>query len=57
MRLNMTQPPLSRQIQQLEHVVGTPLVERSSRFVRLTAAGKAFLIDARAILRARRKRW
>ncbi len=51
-RLNMTQPPLSRQIQQLEHGVGTPLVERSSRFVRLTAAGKAFLIDARAILRA-----
>ena len=50
-RLNMTQPPLSRQLQQLEHIVGTPLVERSSRFVRLTAAGKAFLVDARAILR------
>jgi DNA-binding transcriptional LysR family regulator len=50
-RLNMTQPPLSRHLQQLEHVVQTPLVERSSRFVRLTAAGKAFLVDARAILR------
>lgn len=51
-RLNMTQSPLSRQLQQLEHVVGAPLVERSSRFVRLTAAGKAFLVDARAILRS-----
>ena len=51
-RVNMTQPPLSRQIQQLEHSVGASLVERSSRFVRLTAAGKAFLVDARAILRA-----
>jgi DNA-binding transcriptional LysR family regulator len=50
-RLNMTRPPLSRQLQQLEHVLGIPLVERSSRFVRLTAAGKAFLVEARAILR------
>lgn len=50
-RLNMTQPPLSRQLQQLEHVLRVPLVERSSRFVRLTAAGKAFLVDARGILR------
>ena len=51
-RLNMTQPPLSRQLQQLEHEVGAVLVERSSRFVRLTAAGKAFLVDARSILRS-----
>ena len=51
-RLNMTQPPLSRQLQQLEHAVGTKLVERSSRFVGLTPAGKAFLVDARDILRA-----
>lgn len=50
-RLNMTQPPLSRQLQQLEHAVGTKLVERSSRFVGLTPAGKAFLVDAREILR------
>jgi DNA-binding transcriptional LysR family regulator len=49
-RLNMTQPPLSRQLQQLEHVIGVELVERSSRFVRLTAAGRAFLVDARGIL-------
>lgn len=51
-RLNMTQPPLSRQLQQLEHVLGVSLVERSSRFVRLTAAGRTFLADARAILRS-----
>ncbi len=51
-RLNMTQPPLSRQLQQLEHIIGIELVERSSRVVRLTTAGRAFLSDARAILRA-----
>ena len=48
----MTQPPLTRQLQQLEHIIGTELMERSSRVVRLTTAGKAFLVDARAILRA-----
>ncbi len=51
-RLNMTQPPLTRQLQQLEHIIGTELMERSSRMVRLTTAGKAFLVDARAILRS-----
>lgn len=50
-RLNMTQPPLSRQIRLLEHHVGTQLLERSSRNVRLTAAGKSFLPDAARILR------
>jgi DNA-binding transcriptional LysR family regulator len=50
-RLNMTQPPLSRQIQLLEHHVGTRLLDRSSRGVRLTAAGKAFFPEAARILR------
>lgn len=50
-RLNMTQPPLSRQIQLLEHSVGAQLLDRSSRVVRLTAAGKAFLPEASRILR------
>ena len=50
-RLNMTQPPLSRQIQLLEHHVGVQLLERSSRTVRLTAAGKAFLPEALRIVR------
>ncbi|MBY0243554.1 MAG: LysR family transcriptional regulator [Burkholderiaceae bacterium] len=50
-RLNMTQPPLSRQIQLLEHSVGVVLLGRSSRVVKLTAAGKAFLPEAARILR------
>jgi DNA-binding transcriptional LysR family regulator len=50
-RLHMTQPPLSRQIQLLEHQIGAQLVERSSRNVRLTASGRAFLPEAREILR------
>ena len=39
-RLNMTQPPLSRQIQVLEHIVEAKLLDRTSRSVRLTAAGR-----------------
>ena len=50
-RLNMTQPPLSRQIRLLEHSVGVTLLERSSRAVTLTAAGQAFLPEATRILR------
>ena len=50
-RLNMTQPPLSRQIRLLEHHVGAHLLERNSRSVRLTAAGKAFFPEAARILR------
>jgi DNA-binding transcriptional LysR family regulator len=50
-RLNMTQPPLSRQIRLLEHQVGTVLLERTSRVVRFTAAGRAFFPQAARILR------
>jgi DNA-binding transcriptional LysR family regulator len=50
-RLNMTQPPLSRQIRLLEHQIGAQLLERTSRSVRLTAAGKAFFPDAARLLR------
>ncbi|MGB6181514.1 MAG: LysR substrate-binding domain-containing protein [Rhodococcus sp. (in: high G+C Gram-positive bacteria)] len=50
-RLHMTQPPLSRQIQQLENELGVQLVDRTSRSVTLTAAGVAFLPDARRIVR------
>src|SRR5919206_4230100 len=50
-RLNMTQPPLSRQIQVLEHIIDAPLLERTSRSVRLTPAGRTFLPEARRILR------
>jgi DNA-binding transcriptional LysR family regulator len=50
-QLNLTQPPLSRQIQALEHAVGVPLLERNTRTVRLTPAGRAFLPEAQRLLR------
>ena len=49
-RLHMTQPPLSRQIQQLEAELGVQLVDRTTRSVTLTPAGQAFLPDARRIV-------
>ena len=49
-RLHMQQPPLSQQLRALEEQLGTPLFERLPRGVELTAAGAAFLDDARAVL-------
>ncbi|WP_337061734.1 LysR family transcriptional regulator [Kineococcus sp. G2] len=49
-RLRMTQPPLSRQVQKLERAVGAQLLERDNRRVALTAAGAAFLEEARRLL-------
>jgi DNA-binding transcriptional LysR family regulator len=49
-RLNMTQPPLSRQIQKLERAIGVQLFERDNRRVELSAAGSAFLSEARRLL-------
>ena len=49
-RLHMQQPPLSQQIQALEAQLRTTLFERLPRGVELTAAGAAFLDDARALL-------
>lgn len=51
-RLNMTQPPLSRQVQLLEHALGVELLERNIRSVRLTPAGAIFLPEARRLLRS-----
>jgi DNA-binding transcriptional LysR family regulator len=48
-RLNISQPPLSQQIQILEQQVGRVLA-RTNRSVSLTAAGKQFLADSRQIL-------
>lgn len=49
-RLNMTQPPLSRQIQKLEKIVGAELLERDNRKVELTNAGQTFLEEARRLM-------
>ncbi|WP_374641066.1 LysR family transcriptional regulator, partial [Hydrogenophaga sp.] len=49
-RMAMTQPPLSMAIQQLEADVGARLFDRNSRGVALTAAGRAFLPRAQALL-------
>src|SRR6202034_3552833 len=45
-RLHTAQPSLSRQIRDLEHEVGVPLLRRSVRGIELTAAGRAFLDHA-----------
>jgi DNA-binding transcriptional LysR family regulator len=49
-RLNMSQPPVSRQIQLLEQTLRLELFERSKRSVKLTYAGAVFLREARRIL-------
>lgn len=49
-RLNMTQPPLSRHIQVLERILQVELFHRSSRSVKLSAAGSAFLAEATRIV-------
>src|SRR5467141_1632981 len=46
-RLRVAQPSLSKQIRDLETELGTVLFERGPRGVRLTAAGRAFLVEAR----------
>jgi DNA-binding transcriptional LysR family regulator len=50
-RLHVSQPPLSRQIRDLEDELGIALFEHRAKSVRLTQAGKVFLDEARAVLR------
>ena len=50
-RLHIAQPPLSQQIRKLEEAVGHPLLLRTSRQVRLTAAGEELLKRAQQTLR------
>lgn len=49
-RLNISQPPLSQQIQILEQQIGARLLARTNRSVSLTPAGRQFLADSRQIL-------
>jgi DNA-binding transcriptional LysR family regulator len=49
-RLHMAQPPLSRQIQQLEETLGVQLFERNSRPLKLTETGKFFYLHAVQLL-------
>ncbi len=49
-QLHISQPPLTRQIQQLEAVVGAQLFTRTARGVELTEAGKVLLGEASNLL-------
>lgn len=49
-RLNMSQPPLSIHVKELENQLGTPLFVRHSRSVALTHAGKILMEESRRLL-------
>src|SRR4030095_4424632 len=48
--LNLSQPALSRRIQKLEESLGAPLLERSTRHVKLTMVGRELLPKVRRFL-------
>jgi len=49
-RLHVSQPPLSRQIHDLEEELGVSLFRRTAKSITLTEAGKIFLREAREVL-------
>ena len=49
-QLHIAQPPLSRQIRQLEDELGAELIDRSARPLRLTPAGQFFQVQAQQLL-------
>ena len=48
--LNITQPPLSRQVRDLEDELGVPLLVRGTNSVKLTEAGELFYEEAREVI-------
>ncbi|WP_428674530.1 LysR family transcriptional regulator [Roseibium sp.] len=50
LRLNISQPPVTRQIQALEYELGTKLFVRTPQGGELTESGKDFYRDAQNIL-------
>lgn len=50
--IHIGQPALSQAIAGLEDRVGVRLIERTTRALRLTAAGEEFLVDARRVIEA-----
>jgi DNA-binding transcriptional LysR family regulator len=50
-RLHVSQPPLTRQIRDLEEELGVALFERNGKSIRLTDTGRTFLGEARASLK------
>jgi LysR family carnitine catabolism transcriptional activator len=49
-RLHISQSALSQAVSKLEEICGISLVERTTRSVRLTAAGEEFLVDAKRVI-------
>lgn len=50
LKMHVSQPPLTRHIQQLEEALGTTLLIRNARGVELTDAGASYYEDAKHIL-------